>query len=498
MRHLLYITFLFLICNVQAQHTSCGDFHDINASFIRQHLATPAASPRTDQYIPLAFRLVGDDAGQGLALTSDIYEAVCQANTYFAGSGMQFYVHRIDNPFNGDFFRDEPLGNPELFDLIRDTLAVNIYVTRFSQPVLFSGYGSSTAIQEDIILMDNSVLRGDRYPLAHQLGHFFRLLHPFSGWFGLNPSDIPTYFDPNGLEPAVDTLPNGIPTELADGSNCEITGDRICDTPPDFLFGAVFDNCPQQVRILDANGDSIPWTPGNIMGSFLDCELDSYYFSPLQQQVMFTDYQSPERAYLRQLPQPIPVDIIGEPTLLEPMEEEEVCGENFVWESTAEAPAYLVEISRLPNFSFEVLEYVTDIPNLQLPPGTLAPDRTYYWRVTPLNFGITCGTTSARGSFNTIYCDVSTASVSGNDDWQVFPNPLGEGQSLQVSSIQSFSGEVELTLFNVQGERILSQKRNFRSSLSVFTIPNPDLPAGLYFLQLQDGKNSRIKPVIID
>lgn len=498
MRYLVYILLLVCGASVQAQSISCGNFQDINAAYTRLHLAHPAANPRTDQYVPLSFRLVGNDEGQGLALTKDIYEAVCRTNTYFVGSGIQFYIRQIDNPFNGDFFRDEPLGNPQLFDLARDSFAINVYVANYSPLVFFySGYGSATDFTNDVILIDNDFLKGDEYALAHQLGHYFRLLHPFRDWIGLNPSDVPMYFDVFGVEPAIDTLPNGIATELVDGSNCETVGDGICDTPPDFTFGFVWDNCPLEANILDANGDTIPWQPANIMGSFLTCERDSYHFSPLQQQVMLTDYLSPERENLRQLPQPTPGEITDEITLLEPMEGEEVCGVSFSWSSAGTNPHYLVQISRFPSFQFDLREYITDSPELQLPLFTLEPDRTYYWRVMPLNFGITCAPSLVTGSFYTLYCDVSAETLTRDDNWQVSPNPLSGRQDLQVSFKSSFSGELDIELLDAQGKRIFNQKRNFRSGISLFTISNPNLPAGLYYLRLRDGRNNSAKPIII-
>ncbi|MEM9548182.1 MAG: zinc-dependent metalloprotease family protein [Bacteroidota bacterium] len=84
---------------------------------------------------------------------------------------------------------------------------------------------------------------------AHELGHLFGLLHTFE-----NPG-----------------------SELVDGSNCETTGDLICDTPADpFVEGADtiwqggIDGCEFIWEGLDPNGQYYQPDVGNIM-SYYGC-----------------------------------------------------------------------------------------------------------------------------------------------------------------------------------------------------------------------------------
>lgn len=75
--------------------------------------------------------------------------------------------------------------------------------------------------------------------LAHEIGHFFGLLH--------------THETANGIE-------------LVNGSNCAVTGDLICDTPADPNVSLYPSNgCNFAANVVDANGDLYTPRPANIM-----------------------------------------------------------------------------------------------------------------------------------------------------------------------------------------------------------------------------------------
>lgn len=75
--------------------------------------------------------------------------------------------------------------------------------------------------------------------LAHEIGHFFGLLH---------------------------THETALGQELVDGSNCESAGDLICDTPadPNLAFTGL-NGCSYQAPYTDRNGDLYQPDPANIM-----------------------------------------------------------------------------------------------------------------------------------------------------------------------------------------------------------------------------------------
>ena len=89
--------------------------------------------------------------------------------------------------------------------------------------------------KKDLIVMSKGIFNTPDFGLFfHQLGHFFGLVHTYDE-IG-SPTPPVTFPAPNGI----------ISQEYADGTNCAIHGDCICDTEAD----------PQSTsQILDGKGD---------------------------------------------------------------------------------------------------------------------------------------------------------------------------------------------------------------------------------------------------
>jgi PKD repeat protein len=70
--------------------------------------------------------------------------------------------------------------------------------------------------------------------------------------------------------------------------------------------------------------------------------------------------------------------------------------------------------------------------------------------------------------------------------WQVYPNPFGETFTIENGQGNQFS------LYNSYGQQVLAGR--IIHALQVFTLP--DGPAGVYFLQLEQGGQSRWQKII--
>lgn len=124
---------------------------------------------------------------------------------------------------------------------------INIYyvedISGASNACGFAPLGSFTApnktADRDAIFIKKSCAGGNT--IIHEIGHYFGLLHTF------------------------DTS-NGV--ELVDGSNCQTTGDLICDTEADPRSGIDPTVCDLTPPVQDPNGDY--YTPNA-------CNLMSYY-----------------------------------------------------------------------------------------------------------------------------------------------------------------------------------------------------------------------------
>ncbi len=203
--------------------------------------------------------IVRDINGNANITESDITSTLTQVNTVFAPIGATFTIcqfNYIDN-FNYDSL---PFNSPdqrqhELDPLYRLQERINMYFVidadkyKSAAPSLLCGYATTLG---GIANMGSIVIKkscGDVTTVAHELGHFFGLDHPFE---------------------------NAVP-ELADESNCVTAGDKICDTPADPFSLAlplntyINSNCEFIYTGVDANNSLYAPDVSNIMSYYSPC-----------------------------------------------------------------------------------------------------------------------------------------------------------------------------------------------------------------------------------
>lgn len=168
--------------------------------------------------------------------------AVEVTNQYFAPICTQFEICKIDTLENWTWdtlSRDYRVD--EINRLFYQENRINIYlVDRFDDPTL-CGFASGLGVNTSMIYLRAGCL-------PHEMGHLFGLLHTFEG--------------------------SGV--ENVNGSNCDIAGDLICDTPADpFIEGTQIqwlgENCEFIYTGTDINGEYYQPHVGNIM-SYYGCD----------------------------------------------------------------------------------------------------------------------------------------------------------------------------------------------------------------------------------
>lgn len=86
--------------------------------------------------------------------------------------------------------------------------------------------------------------------------------------------------------------------------------------------------------------------------------------------------------------------------------------------------------------------------------------------------------------------------VSQTTAWTFFPNPLSQGQRLQLKGIPPSTDHTRLTVFDFTGRKVASVKISDYTNQQ--TISLPPLPAGHYLLQLSDDQTQTTHSLLID
>ncbi len=471
-----------------------------NKEMLRQGLLTPRAGVT---YVPVAFHLVADDNGAGRALESDLLDMLCQINVLYKGLNIQFYLSAF-RYINSSVVYNTPKGfaGSNLIANNKVNNAVNIFITlnataSTDQGQILGYYSPGNPIYSNdwVVLIKSQANGANAATGAHEIGHFFSMLHTFNGWEAGG-------YSANSCAPF--TSPGGTPTEFASrvagAQNCETAGDFICDTPPDYNFGFGNNGCSYTATAKDPNCIQVHPDTSNLMGYFIGCEST---FSPVQQQHIIADLTTnPSRAYVRTGVVPDQTDLTA-PVLSLPAEAgtttlaDQV---NFSWAGVPKAAKYIVEISRSKSFNLQPVRIITDQTTLTVDnktyPNAFYGGLTYYWRVRPYNSYKACAAYSAVGSFTTSLVS-GVADIAGVNSLEVSPNPLRRSQQLAVRLNSEAPIKGVLKLYNQLGQLILQQYVDFAAGSSEQWINTDQLQTGLYILTLESGNGVMSKKVIV-
>lgn len=213
------------------------------------HAQTKNRLPCIDKTFSIVVHIVRDSLGNPSHAANSILANIASLNNEFAPICVSFevcFIDSIDN-FRYNDIKDQPNPNhwKEMQVLYHVKNRINIY---YVKEITVPGGANGFAGLESVKVFDKSgiVIKGPGIKtLAHEMGHYFGLLHTF---------------EPGG--------------ELVDGSNCSTASDGICDTPPDpFVDGDntsdyVDANCKFISMKKDGNGQYYNPIVGNIMSYY--------------------------------------------------------------------------------------------------------------------------------------------------------------------------------------------------------------------------------------
>lgn len=231
-------------------------------AFVLTSFVSPPESPRPElpclnKRFSIMVHIVKDSLGQANVTEADIQGEVDGVNTYFDDICVSFEIcefRYIDN-FQWDTL--DAVGGykwDQMLTAHHEDFRINVfYVQHIIDPPGVAGFADLGGINNTsgggICVMKPGGA------LLHEMGHYWGLYHPFE-------------------------TSNGI--ELVDGSNCQTTGDLICDTPADpyVAFNPPADyineDCIFVSMLQDANGQFYDPDVGNVM-SYYGCDCHFSY-----------------------------------------------------------------------------------------------------------------------------------------------------------------------------------------------------------------------------
>lgn len=215
--------------------------------------------------IPITIHHIVDEDGERYETYTTMDDYIDRTNSFFESMNAHFIII-AENDISRENY-DIELTSSEV-EQIRDKYHQEGAVDVFFYYSPEEGAGSCRE-KVGVIIPYQDIDSPNKVVLAHELGHYFDLLHTHYG-----------FTDAHDL------------TELVDGSNCTAAGDLICDTPADpgssrtsaenpceyNAFTCEITYCP-----TDANGDTYSPDITNIMSYYGSCR-DS--FTPTQFQVI--------------------------------------------------------------------------------------------------------------------------------------------------------------------------------------------------------------------
>lgn len=444
--------------------------------------------------VPVKIHVVQDIGGNSYDFNTWL-TVLCQLNEKYASAGLFFYMKGEPNIIaNSSLYRHTSYSQgSQLMDTYNQSRVVNIYFVDLGSIGLcgyatFPGSGSGpSGSAQGGLMMSVPCSQSGNTTLAHEMGHYFALPHPFDGTSG----------DPTGpFSERVTRNTNELPPRLS--ANCATAGDRFCDTEADYI-GYRWNCFGFTPSDTDRNGDTfVPDAALYMSYSNDNCQ---NRFSDQQIQTMRSTLAGPSasRGYLLLQP-PYFVDTLsGTTTPLSPIAGGPAQPANWVqfrWSKVDGATSYMIRIRRNNLRVTDVYVHGGDTAlTLTLP--VLQANLTYTYTIRPYNPGWTCAAQSASGTFTTTAgFGTFVNETDPNHQLQVYPTILEKNNRKLIVQL-SADDLKDIHVYDASGRQIQTIDYSGPRGDRLETELNP-IPSGLYYIRVsgQSGRNYLSKIVV--
>jgi Secretion system C-terminal sorting domain/Pregnancy-associated plasma protein-A len=521
------LIFLSTPLSIFAQNHTCGtstkDLDALGHQLLENRKTEYLQTRGVTAYVPVCFHMVAKADKTGRVPETRVLDMIAGWNDFYLTNNieLQFYIKYI-NYIDDDAVYNSPraFAAQNKMAAQKKTDAMNVYLINNAddtgtpgQTLAYYTQGGSTYTYDWIVCINAQVTKSNSSTMAHEVGHFFTLLHTFNGW-----EDDPHH--PTVANPCAPTLVSRPSTGLTynvenvartgPDANCATAGDFMCDTPADYNYGFTRGsdwNNPSNPCVYNGIGKdpkcvAVDPDETNIMSYFIGC---SKSFSGEQKAAMLKDYNTnSRRAYLRSGNIVPFTDNIGLALLQVPANGATTAAYNSIdcdWADVPGAIGYVVEVSTSQT-NFDIGRRVTVYNTSQVTlnaanTGTyLAAGKQYFWRVRAFGSYITMTNFTANFNFTT---GTSSAvnEIPGIEGFSVSPNPVKGTKQIAISLTTANSFKANVKIQNLAGQIVLNEVRNFESGLINQTMDVQSLTQGLYILSIENEKGVLNKKLVI-
>jgi hypothetical protein len=99
-----------------------------------------------------------------------------------------------------------------------------------------------------------------------------------------------------------------------------------------------------------------------------------------------------------------------------------------------------------------------------------------------------------HGLFRSKPLITSTEETIANSLIEIYPNPFIDKINIDIP--QGFDGQINLSIINIQGEMIWNYSGQTSGNSRISWLPDGNIPAGIYFLQVNSGILNEVHKLI--